>query len=199
MAVPNTFVAGSTISASGVNENFQYVTAALSALTHNNFAAGTSLPNAYLANSNTVVPLVITIGKDGWVDTSGYVNGFAALPYDGTEGGASYTLIAANAHWRNASGSGTSAELAWGYFQLTGTTVSSFTRITTIAYFTPTSTSGTAGAYGGQTISGLPTAVVTSAGARGGFAVRALGSGAAFAAVGDNMTVTLKLIRALRG
>lgn len=200
MAVPNTFVAGSTISASGVNENFSYVDGRISALTQDNFDAATRIPNSIIANPNTVIVAPIHIqGTSGWLDTSGYVNGWCGLPYDSTEGAASYNLIAADAQWRNASGAGTSAELAWGYFQISGTVVSGFTRVTSIAYFTPTSTSGVAGGFGGETISGLPVTVATSSNRRAGFAVRAVGGGAAFVSGGDHMTVTLKLIRALRG
>lgn len=201
MAVPNTFVAGSTILASAVNENFSYVDGRVSALNQDNFTAATRLPNSIFANPNTVVVLPMHIGLSGWIDTSGYVNSFVTIPYDSTEGAASYNLIAGDANWKNASGAGTSAELAWGYFAPSGTGVSAFTRITSIAYFTPTSTSGVAGGYGTQAISGLPQAFSTSASVRGGFAVRAVGGGGAFVAAsgGDNMTVTLKLIRALRG
>lgn len=199
MAVPHTFTAGETISPSAVNANFAYQDAAISSLTQDNFAAATRIPNANLANPNTVVPLNIHIGMSGWLDTSGYVNGFVGLPYDSTEGAANYVLIAADAQWRNVATSGTSAELAWGYFQTTGSLTSAFTRITSIALFTPSTTSTAAGAYGGQTISGLPQTFSTSANVRAGFAVRALGGGVAFTGQGDNMTVTLKLIRALRG
>lgn len=199
MAVPNTFVAGSTLSASAVNENFSYLDGRISSLNQDNFAAGTRIPNANLANSNTVVPLQIHLGPNQWVSgTSGYAQGSVSIPYDSTEGAASYTFIAGDVQWRhNGPSSPGTCSLDWGYFVPSGAAASAFTVITQVALFTLSTVS--APSCGSLAISGLPVTVATSAGVRGCFAIRSQTVSGQFSTAGDHLVCDLKLIRALRG
>ena len=206
--VPNTLASGATVVASELNQNFSALETAITGnLTEASLSASTAIPNSKLDNASFVftVPLLFRGGTldaatASWVATNDYVDTTAELPYDSSEGVATYTVLGIDITYRcTYGGSSPNFSVEWGHVSAGAWTTAAGAGGTGVVLVSPYSLAGaTAVLTGPVSMTLANNSISTNASQPRCLAIVHDGTDAGFSGAGDFLSVTVKLKRELR-
>jgi hypothetical protein len=202
--LPNDLTTETIVAAASIQQNDEALENAIEGnLTEANMSASTQLPNAYLANNDFVFTVTLNVQNPAanWIATADAVMTATPMPYDSTEGNATYTILKAVAVWRQVGATIPDFKVDWGYFSAVASgTDGAWNQTTSIVATTALADSNTVTANGclQSDLTLANSSITTSSTQERMFAIRVSSADDWTAAEGDFLTVTLKLKRELR-
>lgn len=201
--LPNDLTASTVIAASEIQENDEALEAVLDGgITQLNMDSSTRIPNGYLANNDFTFNIQLrfrqTPTTSSWlVGSTGVVQDTAALPYDSTEGVATYTILSAHVSYRHTDATLPDFQIDWGYLDANGAWQQTTSIVASTAISDTDTVTATIGALQ-ATLTLANSSVSTSASQERVFALRNATTDAWATTAGDFLSITLKIKRELR-